>query len=827
MKKITAKALAVLMACTMIPATLPIVSNAEVNDVIDGTSAVLYSHDASDRPMESLNRGLVVQALNGGNYLSWRLMVDEDEVYGTSESNVPFNIYKNGQFLATETYSTNYIDPNGTSSDTYQVAPIVNGVEGEKSDSVAPFASGSNYFDIPVDKPKSTLTTTTTITTDEDGNELPENQWYTEKKVNEYTIGDTSCGDLDGDGEYELVVKWDCAPRDNSQAGLTGNVYLDAYKLNGKKLWRIDLGKNIRAGAHYTQFLVYDFDMDGKAEVACKTAPGSIDGVGKYVSETSSVDEIRNANDNTVSYVNQNGYILDGNEYFTAFDGETGKTIDTIYYPIPRLDYESWGDTNGNRCDRYVASVAWLDGQRPYAVYWRGYYMGRNGRQRHGTCGISLENGVLNPKYKFDTYSEDTDAYTPGNEKYVGEGNHNMTVADVDDDGNDEFISATLCYEVNDEDKLMPKWYGGRQHGDALHIGNYDPTNNNFEYFSVHEHGDFGMTLMDAKTGEEAFHVSDSNDTGRGLMANIGMGGYYQMSSNAGTYVAYGNNVFKKVNASMGQNFRIFWDGDLYDEELDGLTITSWNGAGRSTIFKADGCTSINSTKANPALQADIFGDWREEVIYPLTTNDALRVYTTNIPSEYKIKSLMFDSVYRSGVASEQSAYNQPPHVSMYMSEAVMRGNVTNISIEHEPTKKNYIKGEQLDTTGLKLIATYENGRVSELTYYETNGYDPSKLGEQTVTVSSGNASASFKVNVTNGTTYYSDNFQDNDLSDITISRQDKADQSQKLDGLDLNIGSKSSGGDKTSGYFLGNRNGKSFWHASPAIHPRQAAVRQ
>lgn len=811
MKKITAKALAVLMACTMIPATLPIVSNAEVNDVIDGTSAVLYSHDASDRPMESLNRGLVVQALNGGNYLSWRLMVDEDEVYGTSESNVPFNIYKNGQFLATETYSTNYIDPNGTSSDTYQVAPIVNGVEGEKSDSVAPFASGSNYFDIPVDKPKSTLTTTTTITTDEDGNELPENQWYTEKKVNEYTIGDTSCGDLDGDGEYELVVKWDCAPRDNSQAGLTGNVYLDAYKLNGKKLWRIDLGKNIRAGAHYTQFLVYDFDMDGKAEVACKTAPGSIDGVGKYVSETSSVDEIRNANDNTVSYVNQNGYILDGNEYFTAFDGETGKTIDTIYYPIPRLDYESWGDTNGNRCDRYVASVAWLDGQRPYAVYWRGYYMGRNGRQRHGTCGISLENGVLNPKYKFDTYSEDTDAYTPGNEKYVGEGNHNMTVADVDDDGNDEFISATLCYEVNDEDKLMPKWYGGRQHGDALHIGNYDPTNNNFEYFSVHEHGDFGMTLMDAKTGEEAFHVSDSNDTGRGLMANIGMDGYYQMSSNAGTYVAYGNNVFKKVNASMGQNFRIFWDGDLYDEELDGLTITSWNGAGRSTIFKADGCTSINSTKANPALQADIFGDWREEVIYPLTTNDALRVYTTNIPSEYKIKSLMFDSVYRSGVASEQSAYNQPPHVSMYMSEAVMRGNVTNISIEHEPTKKNYIKGEQLDTTGLKLIATYENGRASELTYYETNGYDPSKLGEQTVTVSSGNASASFKVNVTNGTTYYSDNFQDNDLSDITISRQDKADQSQKLDGLDLNIGSKSSGGDKTSGYFLGNRNGKSF----------------
>lgn len=811
MRKLAAKVLAVLMTCTMLPTALPIISNAEVNDVIDGTSAVLYSHDASDRPMEKLNRGLVVQSLNGGNYLSWRLMVDEDEVYGTSQSNVPFNIYKNGQFLATETYSTNYIDPNGTESDTYQVAPVTNGVEGEKSDSVAPFASGSNYFDIPVDRPESTLTTTTTITTDEDGNDLPESEWHTESKVYEYTIGDTSCGDLDGDGEYELIVKWDCAPRDNSQAGLTGNVYLDAYKLNGKKLWRIDLGKNIRAGAHYTQFLVYDFDMDGKAEVACKTAPGSIDGTGKYVSETSSVEEIRNANDNTVSYVNQYGYILDGNEYFTAFDGETGKTIDTIYYPIPRLDHESWGDTNGNRCDRYVASVAWLDGQRPYAVYWRGYYMGRNGRQRHGACGISLENGVLNPKYKFDTYSKDTDAYTPGNEKYVGEGNHNMTVADVDDDSNDEFMSATLCYEVNDEDKLMPKWYGGRQHGDALHIGNYDPTNNNFEYFTVHEHGDFGMTLMDAKTGEEAFHVSDSNDTGRGLMANTGMGGYYQMSSHAGVYIAYGNNVFKKVNASMGQNFRIFWDGDLYDEELDNINILSWNGAGRTKIFTADGCTSVNGTKANPALQADLFGDWREEVVYPLTTNDTLRVYTTNIPSEYKIKSLMFDSVYRSGVASEQSAYNQPPHVSMYMSESTLRGKVTNISIENEPLKKNYTKGEQLDTTGLKLSATYENGRVSELNDYETSGYDPNKLGEQTVTVSSGSASASFKVNVSNGTTYYSDSFQDNDLTDITISRQGTVGQSQKLDGLDLTVGSRGAGGDGTSGYFIGNRNGKSF----------------
>lgn len=660
------------------------------------------------------------------------------------------SIYKNGQFLATETYSTNYIDPNGTSSDTYQVAPIVNGVEGEKCDSVAPFASGSNYFDIPVDRPKSTLTTTTTITTDENGNELPENQWHTETKVNEYTIGDTSCGDLDGDGEYELIVKWDCASRDNSQASLTGNVYLDAYKLNGKKLWRIDLGKNIRAGAHYTQFLVYDFDMDGKAEVACKTAPGSIDGAGKYVSETSSVEEIRNANDNTVSYVNQNGYILDGNEYFTAFDGETGKTIDTIYYPIPRLDYESWGDTNGNRCDRYVASVAWLDGQRPYAVYWRGYYMGRNGRQRHGACGISLENGVLNPKYKFDTYSEDTDAYTPGNEKYVGEGNHNMTVADVDDDGNDEFISATLCYEVNDEDKLMPKWYGGRQHGDALHIGNYDPTNNNFEYFSVHEHGDFGMTLIDAKTGEEAFHVSDSNDTGRGLIANTGMGGYYQMSSNAGTYVAYGNNVFKKVNASMGQNFRIFWDGDLYDEELD-LS---------SMVVKA-----YYSDKTSKTITD-----------YTVSGYDSTKVGKQTVTVHYLDMTDTFDVT-------------------------VAEGELSSIEITSNPSKTTYFTGEQLDTSGLSVKLNYANNSSKTITDgFDVSGFDNQTVGTNTLTVSYGGKTTTFTVTIVNSelTSYVNDDFESYDDSQITLKSQTLTKQTQDLGPFKLTLGTS---GKKTDSY--------------------------
>jgi rhamnogalacturonan endolyase len=818
--------IALLVAVSTVLSALPVpFAAALVPDVSPGQ---LYSKSTADRPlssMESMDRGLSVQSLpSGGTYLSWRLYESEDALYGSASGNVSFHIYRDGVNIHTEVFSTNYVDLDGTGTSVYKVVPVIGGIEKDdgKCEEVSAFSSGSNYFDIPISTPQPTTLATwvTSGATDEgdasvDGDEGATGHW--EDRLHAYTPNDASVGDLDGDGTYELVLKWDCNGKDNSTSGFTGNVYLDAYELSengdGTPKWRIDLGPNIRAGAHYTQFLVYDFDMDGKAEITCKTAPGSKDGLGNYVTAASDDAAIRNA-DNSKDYRNGNGYILDGPEYFTIFSGETGQALDTIDFPIPRGSAAEWGDDYGNRCDRYIASVAWLDGERPYATYWRGYYMGRNRKQRLGTFGASFENGKLNAKYTFDTS-------TPGNEAYVGNGNHNMTVADVDDDGKDEYISATLCFEVNDSDQLVPKWNLGMEHGDALHIGNYDPTDDGLEYFTVHEDNPYyGMTVMNAKTGQVQSHISAGRDTGRGLMANIGAGGYYQFTSLAGTYMALGNQEFKKIPISMGQNFRIFWDGDLYDEMLDSTTISSWNGSGNSIIFTAQDCTSVNSTKANPSLQADLFGDWREEVVYPHYTldsdgttklYDALRVYTTDIPTEYKMKTLMSDSLYRSGVASEQAAYNQPPHVSMYLDETIIRGAVTSLSIQREPLKKAYIKGEALDTTGLYVEGTYEDGRMGEVTEYEVTGFDSDRLGQQTITVSNGAASDTFIVEVSDGAAYYSDNFQQYDLSDITIERQGIDAQTQELGGLNLTVGGRGGGGDGVSGYFLGTRGQDKF----------------
>lgn len=690
------------------------------------------------RKLEELNRGLVAMETDNGVFLSWRLMNDEDTRFGTAENEVTFDLYRDGVKIADVDKTTNYTDTEGTAESEYYVVSST----GEQSETASAFTTGQNYFDISLERP----------------NESP---------YGSYTINDCSTGDLDGDGEYEIVVKWDSNGKDNSQSGTTGDVLLDAYKLNGERLWDtpINLGKNIRAGAHYTQFLVYDFDKDGNAEITCKTAPGSKDGRGEYVTAASENAEIV-ATDNNADYRNGGGYILEGDEFFTVFNGETGAAEDTIYYPVQRVSAAVWGDTYGNRCDRYIADVSYLDGANPYAVYWRGYYYGA-GSQRTGICAIRFDGERLITDYCFDTYDtsgienyKGVHGYTDGNGQYVGQGNHNMTTADVDGDGKDEFISGSLCMEVKDDNKLGVKWCSFRQHGDALHIGAYDPTRNGYVYFSVHEDGgtnpqgkvlDYGMTLYDAATGEELFHKGANDDTGRGMMANVGAGGYYQFWG-SGMYKALGNENYAATSIlGTSSNFRIFWDGDFYDELLDGTGITAWNGAGMENIFSAQDVTAVNGSKNNPSLQADILGDWREEVIYAKRDNAGLRVYVSDIPTNYKIKTLMHDSVYRSGVASEQSAYNQPPHIGFFMDETSFSGPVTALNIVSVPSKTKYAVGDSLETKGLRVAAVYQNGKTEEIKDFIVEGYDPNNGGKQNITVSYGGTETSFEVEVACG----------------------------------------------------------------------------
>ncbi len=725
------KVIGIIISLSLVSGLLPAVYAANT----ENTAAIEYDYGdgAFTRQMEKLDRGLVAVQTENGVYLSWRLLGTEATPSKITKAPA-FDVYKNSHKIATVYDSTNYLDTAGTASDTYAVSISDQAAD---DDGISPLPQ--NYFDISLN--------------------IPADFSYTDLSGNQYTYsyspGDASCGDLDGDGEYELVVKWEANPQDNSNGGVTGNVYLDAYKLNGTQLWRIDLGANIRAGAHYTQFLVYDFDLDGIAEITCKTAPGSKDASGNYVSAASNISAIKNSTDNEYSYQNSGGYILEGPEYFTAFDGRTGNAIDTIYYPNERISAAVWGDGYGNRCDRYLADVAYLDGILPYAVYVRGYYGGQSGYgARSASFGARLVNGRLEVPYIFDTLSGEP-GYSSGNEDYIGQGNHNMTVADVDGDGKDEYITGAACYEVNDSNKLIGKWNTKKGHGDALHIGDYDPTHHGLEFFTVHESEPFGMSVIDPATGEILFERSASKDTGRGLMANVGSGGYYQItaSSGAGTYIAAGNGNFISSSVSTGYNFRIFWDADLYDNTLDGTTVSDYQNNAMRQIFSAAGCVSVNGTKSTPSLQADLFGDWREELVYPTSNGRALRVFTTTDITHYKLPTLMHDPVYRSGVSAEQTAYNQPPHIGFYLADEIFKPTVESISIERLPDKTVYMIGDTLDTAGLKVFANFSDNTSDEITGYAISGFDSKKAGTQTITVTYALNSVAFDVTVQSGFT--------------------------------------------------------------------------
>lgn len=748
------------LLCTVLSTVLAISSAAALNmsAYADSTNTQQVSYNywynsstgytdenVHTRQMEKLDRGLIAIKTDGGVYLSWRLFDSEDNIFGSADKNVSFNVYRDGKKISEVATKTNYVD--STVGTNYSVAPVINGVEGEKCNPVT--AYNNSYFDIPLLKP------------DDETIYDPSNN-----KLATYSFfpADCSTGDVDGDGEYETIVKWTSHERDVGTPAYSGTVHLAAYKLDGTKLWKndIELGKNVYSSAHTLQFLVYDFDGDGKSEVICQTSLGSKDGQGKYVSNAAQTDEeikaITDKENSTADYRSSSGVITKGEEFLTVFNGETGAAMDTISLPTTRgsengVDY---GDDFGNRSNRFVSDIAYLDGEKPYAIYLRGYYFGRNGKQRTSIAGISWDGTALSPTYRFDT-QKGQEGYYDGAYQYVGNGNHNCTVADVDNDGKDEFITGALCMEVNDDNEFRPKWCTYLQHGDALHIGNYDPTHTGFEFFTVHEDSgtnslsgnditlDFGMSVIDAETGNIMFHEGASDDTGRGVMANVGAGGYYQIwsaknsarQSNGGTDFTTATSLTGRNTPSM--NFRIFWDGDLYDNLLNGANITDWNGRNMSNIFSAGNydCVSINGTKANPSLQADLFGDWREEVVYPTSDGTALRVFSTTDTTDYKIKTLMQDPVYRSGVAAEQTAYNQPPHVGFYMGKEVFETRkITSITITTQPTRTSYIPGESFDKTGMVVKANYSDGTSEEISAYTVSEIDKDKIGEQTLTVS-------------------------------------------------------------------------------------------
>lgn len=583
------------------------------------------------RQMESLNRGLIAVKVKNGVYIGWRL-------FGTDPEEISFNLYRDGIKVnpVPITSSTNYLDESGVEASIYQVCSIVDGKEQPCSEKAEVWET--SFLTIPLNKPEGGIT--------------PDGVAYS------YSANDASVGDVDGDGEYEIILKWDPSnSHDNAHKGYTGNVYLDAYKLNSTHLWRIDLGRNIRAGAHYTQFMVYDLDGDGKAEVACKTADGTRDGEGKVIGDIGA------------DYRNKDGFILQGPEYLTIFDGMTGRELVTTDYDPPRGKGEDWGDDEGNRVDRFLACIAYLDGERPSLVMCRGYYT------RAVLAAYNWRDGELSKVWMFDSLA-------PGNEGYSGQGNHSVSVADVDDDGKDEIIYGS-CVIDHDGTGLYKTGLG---HGDAIHVGNFNPARPGLEIFQVHETPQaMGTEIHDAKTGEILWGIPSTEDVGRGMAADIDpryegaevWSSTHWKTGGAGLYSSSGEKISDLNPQSF--NFAIWWDGDLLRELLDhdyceetGIgvgKIDKWDYEnGRLVnILTADGTRSNNGTKGNPCLQADIFGDWREEVIWRTDDSTALRIYTTTDLTDHRIYTLMHDPNYRLAIAWQNVAYNQPPHPGFFL----------------------------------------------------------------------------------------------------------------------------------------------------------------
>ncbi|HYF69804.1 MAG TPA: rhamnogalacturonan lyase [Ohtaekwangia sp.] len=590
--------------------------------------------------MENLGRGGIALHHEKNNvFVSWRVLANDPD-------GIAFNVYRetnngervrlNAQPLKNETHFTDSL-ADLSQVNKWFINSVVGGKESKLNSPVVVEANApvQPYLTIPLKTPHG------------------------------YTPNDASVGDLDGDGEYELIIHMTGKAHDNSHKGFTDPPIFHAYKLDGTLLWSINLGKNIREGAHYTQFIVYDLDSDGRAEIACKTADGTTDGLGNIIG------------DPKADHRNPDGYILKGPEFLTVFDGLTGKELATTdYIPARHPNTETptteqlktiWGDGYGNRMDRFLAGVAYLDGRYPSLVMTRGYYT------RSVLAAWNWREGKLSHVWTFDSDASEK------NKAYRGQGNHNLSVGDVDNDGKDEIIFGACVIDDNGEGLYST----GLGHGDALHLSDLDPDKPGLEIFDIQERfDDAGAHFRNARTGELYWKKpsvkagEDGEGPGRGNSFDIdprhkGAESWVQGANITGLFNAKGEKITSATPVSC--NFAVWWDGDLLRELLDKNQIYKWNWKTETQqpLLTADGCTWNNGTKGTPVLSADLFGDWREEVIWRTADNLELRIYSSTIPTPYRFTTLMHDPVYRLGIAWQNVAYNQPPHVGFYLGEGM------------------------------------------------------------------------------------------------------------------------------------------------------------
>ena len=722
-------------------------------------------------PTERLNRNVIAvpnrNMFTTGCLVSWR-MLDTDDEYTT------FDVLRDGNVIAQNLNTiTSFFDGNGKLTSSYQVVVKQRGVAKETTDAITPW--NGVFKAITLQRPN-------------DGDAS------TSKVAARLQPNDCMVGDVDGDGDYELIMKWEATnAHDQAQQGYTGLTYLSCYEImgneEGKHLWDINLGPNVRSGSHYTEVLVYDFDGDGKAEVICQTAAGTTDGNGNYVSQAATDATIRGIN-NTTLYANSGGFIENGPELLTVFNGLTGAAIHTTWYNPNRAggvggesnSYNSniWGDSNGNRGSRFFATVAYLAGsnQNPSAVFTRGCYtsvyvwaVDFNGSQLstrwlHASTS-KTSYSVTNANGTKTNYAGLTATGTGGTATAYGQGNHQVSVADVDNDGKDEVLYSQCAFD--DDGRLM--YTTGFGHGDAMHVSDHDPDRPGLEVFSVHEEStaNYGCDMHDARTGEILLRQTAGGDTGRGMMADFDANHRgSEFCTSADGYIVYDITGSAISEATMSAaNFPIYWDGDLQREHLSNASTMApilekyyMGGTGRillngnhDNLYSLGNSHSCNWTKSTPCLQADILGDWREELIFWDTADSCtINIFSTSDGTTYRMPCLMYDHTYRMGIAWQNDAYNQPPHLGYYLPDAIIT-RIDDVTDESRKNQTHYlgtaiksIQGHIVGATGVEINSVLVDGTpvtehglsltLDPLTYIYTLSGTPSVTGEYTVTIS-------------------------------------------------------------------------------------------
>ena len=579
---------------------------------------------------ERLDRGVVaVRQADGKVFVSWRTLKSDTK-------DMAFDVYRNGTKLNKKPLTEGgawFVDEEPMGEAVYQV--ISRGKRKEALGRRTLATVGTQESGKRID--------TFTLKGDAPVGYLP---IRVQKPDEMHTANDASVGDVDGDGQYEIILKWDpINSHDNSHDGMTDPTLLDCYRLNGDLLWRIDLGRNIRSGAHYTPFIVYDLDGDGRAELMVKTADGTRDAAGTVIG------------DSVADYRNEAGRILEGPEYISIFNGLTGEVMDTKPYIPERGDVKDWGDNRGNRSERYLAAVGYFGGKQgtASAVFCRGYYT------RSVLAAWDWDGKTLTNRWTFDTNA-------PEWASYAGQGNHNLRVCDVDDDGMDEITYGSMA--VDHDGRGL--YNTGMGHGDAIHLI-VDPDDGRLYIWDCHENRRDGTDLRHADTGEVVFQIKSDTDVGRAMAADIdprNLGVEMWSSDSRGVRNMKGEVLENISRRGMSTNFGIWWDGDLLRELLDRSAVSKydWENNQTTIIQQLDGQFN-NGTKQNPCLSADILGDWREEVLIRNRESTELRLYVSTIPTEHRITCLMQDNAYRLSVATENVGYNQPPETGFYLGE--------------------------------------------------------------------------------------------------------------------------------------------------------------